>query len=81
MKEVERLHSFAKQVNATAFVTFFTGLQSFLTLVSKKHLVLATQRLAAVERRIKKIAEMLQEWVDIGREEREVIDKLIVAAN
>jgi len=81
MKEVERLHSFAKQVNATAFVTFLTGLQSFLTLVSKKHLVLATQRLAAVERRIQKIAEMLQEWVDIGREEREVIDKLIVAAN
>ena len=81
VQEVERLHGFAKQVNATALVTFLTGLQSFLILVSKKHLVLASERLAAVEKRIKRVVEMVQEWVDIGREEREVIDRLIAAAN
>lgn len=81
VQEVERLHSFAKQVNATALVTFLTGLQSFLILVSKKHLVLASEKLVAVEKRIKRVVEMVQEWVDIGREEREVIDRLIAAAN
>jgi hypothetical protein len=34
-----------------------------------------------VEKRIKRVVEMVQEWVDIGREEREVIDRLIAAAN
>ncbi len=81
LQEVERLHSCAKQVNATALVTFLTGLQSFLTLVSQKRLVLASEKLAAVERRIKRVVETVQEWVDIGREEREVIDRLIAAAN
>lgn len=81
LQEVERLHSCAKQVNATTLVTFLTGLQSFLTLVSQKRLVLASEKLAAVERRIKRVVEMVQEWVDIGREEREVIDRLIAAAN
>ena len=81
MQEVERLHGFAKHVNATALVTFLTGLQSFLTLVSQKQLVLASEKLAAVERRIKRVVEMVQEWVDIGREEREVIDRLVAAAD
>lgn len=81
MQEVERLHSFAKQVNATTLVTFLTGLQNFLTLISQKQLVLASEKLAAVERRIKRVVEMVQEWADIGREEREVIDRLITVAN
>ncbi len=81
IQQVERLHSFAKQVNATTLVTFLTGLGSFLTLVPQKQLVLASERFAAVERRIKKVVEMIQEWVDIGRDEREVIDRLITGAN
>ncbi len=81
IQEVERLHSIAGQVNAAALLTFLTGLRSFLTLVSQKQLVLATEKLAAVEKRFKKVVEMMQEWVDIGREEREVIDRLIAAGN
>jgi hypothetical protein len=81
IQEVERIHAFAKQVNATAIVTFLTGLQNFLTLLSQRPLVLASKKLKTVEDRINAVVAMAQEWADVGREERDAIERLIATSD
>jgi chemotaxis protein histidine kinase CheA len=77
VEHIERLQNRAKQANATPIVTFLAGLQNFVSILSQRRLLLAGQRLEAVEARIQKVLAMAQEWTAAGRSEREAMSRLL----
>jgi chemotaxis protein histidine kinase CheA len=77
VEHIERLQNRAKQTNSTPIVTFLAGLQNFVSILSQRRLVLAGQRLEAVEARIQKVLAMAQEWTAAGRSEREAMSRLL----
>jgi len=80
MQQIEYLQGVAKQANATPLVTFLTGLQSFLSLIVQRRIVIASQRVQAVEARIFAVATTIEEWISIGQQERDVMSRLPLAA-
>ena len=74
---LEHLQSIAKQAQAIPLVTFFTGLQNFVSLVLRHRLVLTTQRVQAVETRIRAVLATIEEWIIAGEQEREAMGKLL----
>ena len=71
--QVAQLSSAAQQVNAAPALTFLKGLHSFLTVVMQQRVVVAAQRFDSVETRLCSMMETVQDWVEIGREERAAI--------
>lgn len=74
---IEHLQGIAKQANATPLVTFLAGLQSFLSLVIHRRVVLASQRLESVEARIRAVLVTIDEWIAIGQQERDAMSRLL----
>lgn len=80
MQMVAGLQDLAKQTNATALVTFLTGLQSFLTLLIQRRIDIAAQRIQSVETRVLAVAGMVEEWIAAGQKELEMMSRLVPAA-
>jgi chemotaxis protein histidine kinase CheA len=77
---VGELWSASQQVNAVEAMTFFTGLQSFLTLVLAQRVVPAAPQFDKVEARLRGMPAIIQEWAEAGRRERGAIEALLPAA-
>lgn len=78
--QVNALWAASQQVNALQAMTFFMGLQSFLTIVTHRRVLPEARQFELVERRLRGILGHVQEWVEAGRKEREAIDALLPAA-
>ncbi|MEQ1795226.1 MAG: hypothetical protein ABL970_13670 [Nitrospira sp.] len=70
----------SQQVNAVEAMTFFTGLQSFLTIVTERSVVPSTPQFNKVEAKLRGMAPIIQEWAEAGRRERKAIEALLPAA-
>lgn len=79
LQEVAQLRTEAQQVNVTPAMTFFGGLQSFLSVVSQHHVRLAGVRVQAVVGRLDAIRELIHQWVERGRAERTAIGEALPA--
>lgn len=79
IRQVQDLREAARTANAAPVVTFLTGLHSFLTVVARRRVVLAVQRIEAVASRLPEVLSMAQQWVAVGQSERAAIDKLFPA--
>jgi chemotaxis protein histidine kinase CheA len=77
---LEHLQTIAKQAQAIPLVTFFTGLQNFLSLILKHRLNITTQRVQAVEARIHTVLTTIEEWIIAGDKERDAMGKLLPVA-
>ena len=74
------LWSVSQQVNAVEAMTFFTGLQSFLTLVMEQRVMPPVSQFKKVESRLRTMPTIIQEWAESGRRERGAIEALLPAA-
>ncbi len=81
LKDVAQLRTDAQQVNAGMAMTFFTGLQSFLTVVLHRQVILAAGRVESVKTRLQGMVEVIHQWVDQGRAERAAISGLLPASS
>lgn len=77
---VGALWAASQQVNALQAMTFFMGLQSFLTVVTQRRVLPESRQFEMVEERLRAILSHIQEWVEAGRVERGAIDALLPAA-
>lgn len=77
LREVSALQAAAQRVHATSVMTFLNGLRSFLTIVLQRRLVLASNKIEAVESRLHVVLAMAEEWVQTGRGELAAISKLL----
>jgi HPt (histidine-containing phosphotransfer) domain-containing protein len=73
------LWSASQQVNAVEAMTFFTGLQSFLTIVMEQRVIPQASQLKKVESRLRTMPTIIHEWAEAGRQERGVIEALLPA--
>ena len=74
------LWSVSQQVNAVEAMTFFTGLQSFLTIVIEQRVMIPASQLKKVESRLRTMPTIIEEWAEVGRRERGAIEALLPAA-
>lgn len=73
------LWSASQQVNAVEAMNFFTGLQSFLTIVMEQRVIPQASQLKKVESRLRSMPTIIHEWAEAGRRERGVIEALLPA--
>jgi hypothetical protein len=73
------LWSASQQVNAVEAMTFFTGLQSFLTIMMEQRVIPQASQLKKVESRLRSMPTIIHEWAEAGRRERGVIEALLPA--
>lgn len=77
LRAVSQLRADAQQVNAAPVMIFLTGLQSLLSVIIQRRVSVAAKRLVAVEGRVRSMAGILQQWVELGQAERTAINKLL----
>lgn len=77
---VSALWSVSQQADAVQAMTFFLGLQSFLTIVSERRVRPNPKQCEAVERRLRSMLDAMQAWVEAWRAERAAICALLPAA-
>jgi chemotaxis protein histidine kinase CheA len=77
LRDVSQLRADAQQVNAAPVMIFLTGLQSLLSVIIQRRVTLAANRLVAVEGRVRSMAGIIQQWVELGQAERAAINKLL----
>jgi hypothetical protein len=80
MLNIEHLQGIAKQAQATPLVTFLAGLQSFLSLIVQHRIVISSQRVQAVETRIRAVLVTIEEWITAGEQERDAMGRLLPVA-
>jgi len=61
-------------------MTFFTGLQSFLSIVLAQRVLPGAPQFEKVESRLREIPTMIQGWAEAGRRERGAIEALLPVA-
>jgi hypothetical protein len=77
LQEVMQLRVEAQQVNAGIAMTFFTGLQSLLSVVAQHRISLAAIRIEAITVRLGLIRGLIHQWVERGRAERTAIGQAL----
>jgi hypothetical protein len=77
LQEVQALHDCARTFEAKPVMQFFHGLHSFLTIVSQQTIDIPPPRLEAVEARMKRIASIAEQWVEIGKKERAAVQQVV----
>ena len=80
MHNIEHLQGMAKQAHVTPLVTFLAGLQSFLSLIVQHRIVITSQRVQAVETRIRAVLVTIEEWITAGEQERNAMGRLLPIA-
>lgn len=78
--QAAELWSVSQQVNAVEAMAFFTGLQSFLTIVMEQRVAPASSQFDKVVARLRGMPDIIQEWAEAGRQERGAIEALLPAA-
>jgi hypothetical protein len=79
IQEVTQLRAEAQQVNVTPAMTFFSGLQSLLSVLAQHRLPLAAARVHAITTRLVVVRELIHQWVERGRTERVAIGQALPA--
>ncbi|MGQ0812660.1 MAG: Hpt domain-containing protein [Nitrospiraceae bacterium] len=74
---VQRLREAAVMADAGPLLTFLSGLQAFVTIVTQRRIALAAKRIEAVESRLNGMMTMAQHWIEVRRLERAAIEKLL----
>lgn len=77
LQQVTQLWTAAQQVNASEAMTFFMGLQCFLTVALQQRVIIAAQKYDAVELRLRAMLDTIHMWVDAGQAERSAIVSLL----
>jgi hypothetical protein len=77
LQEVMQLRVEAQQVNAGIAMTFFSGLQSLLSVVAQHRISLAAIRIEAITVRLGLIRGLIHQWVERGRAERTAIGQAL----
>ncbi|MEP6958803.1 MAG: HD domain-containing phosphohydrolase [Nitrospirota bacterium] len=77
LEQVEALYDLASHVQATMITMFLQGLRSFLMVAAYRKTSTLAQRLGTVETRIHALIPMAEQWVNIGRVERSVINDIL----
>lgn len=77
LQEIHLLHEAARELEAKPIMLFFHGLQMFLGVMSRHGVSVLPQRIEAVISRLRTILPMAQEWVEIGRDERASVQKIV----
>lgn len=77
LQEVQALHDSAMAFEAKPVTKFFHGLHTFLEILSQKAVHIAASRVDAVELHIKKIVSIAEQWIEVGKKERAVIQQLV----
>lgn len=80
LDHVGALWAASQQVNALHAMSFFMGLQSFLTVVTQRRVLPEHRQFEMVEQRLRTMLSHIHEWVEAGRMERVAIDALLPAA-
>ncbi len=73
LQEVTQLRAESQQVNAGSAMTFFGGLQGFLTVIGQHHVRLAAPKVQAITARLGVIQDLVHQWLEKGRAERAAI--------
>jgi hypothetical protein len=79
IQEVTQLRAEAQQVNVTPAMTFFSGLQSLLSVLAQHRIRLAAGRVQAITARLGIVRELIHQWVERGRTERAAIGQALPA--
>jgi hypothetical protein len=77
LRQVTQLRAEAQQVNVTPAMTFFSGLQSLLSIVAQHRVRLAAARAQAITARLGIIRALIHQWVERGRTERAAIGQAL----
>jgi len=77
LQEIALLYETARAVDATMVVQFLHGLETLLMEVFYKRVNVLPQRFEVVGARLKTLLAEAQKWVDVGRAERTVIEKVL----
>jgi hypothetical protein len=80
IQTIEHLQGVATQAHVTPLATFLTGLQSFISLILERRIVIPSQRVQAVEIRIRAVVDTIEEWIKAGERERDAMCGLLPAA-
>ena len=81
LQDVARLRTEAQQVNAGSAMMFFAGLNSLLTVVAQRRVLLAAPRVESVKARLHVMSDAIRQWVEHGRAQRVAIDQLLSASH
>jgi chemotaxis protein histidine kinase CheA len=77
LQDVGRLRDEAFAAGATAVMSFFKGLHSWLSLATRQGVTVAPQRVEAVEARLKSALTMTQQWVEVGRMKKANVEQFL----
>lgn len=77
IESVRALSETARRARATSIMQFLQGLSTFLNVVAERGAFLVMGRLDAVEFRLGAVVPMVQQWVEMGRIEREAIGMVL----
>lgn len=73
-----QLWSTAQQVNAPHAMSFFMGLNSFLTIVTQQRVTVHAEHYEAVQSRLRQSVTSIEEWAESGRTERLAIQSALL---
>jgi chemotaxis protein histidine kinase CheA len=77
LQEIRLLHDAARALDAKTIMGFFHGLQTFLGILSRKGVLVLPQRIDAVLSRLRSILPLAEQWVEVGKQDRTSIQKLV----
>ncbi len=77
LQDIVRLRDEAYAAGASAVMSFFKGLHSWLSLVARQQISVQPQRFEAVEARLKAAVTMTQQWVDVGRMKKANVEQFL----
>ncbi|HJU05500.1 MAG TPA: hypothetical protein VJ692_10150 [Nitrospiraceae bacterium] len=77
LQEIRLLHDAARALDAKTIMGFFHGLQMFVGILSSKGVSVLPQRIDAVLSRLRSIVPLAQQWVEIGKQDRASIQRLV----
>ena len=77
LQDVVRLRDEAYAAGASAVMSFFKGLHSWLSLVARQQISVPAQRYEAVESRLQSAVTMAQQWVDVGRMKKANVEQFL----
>jgi len=77
LQDVVRLRDEAYAAGASAVMSFFKGLHSWLSLVARQQIAVQPQRYEAVESRLKSAVTMTRQWVDVGRMKKANVEQFL----
>ena len=77
LQDIGRLRDEAFAAGAASVMSFFKGLHSWLSLATRQDVIVAPQRVEAVESRLKSALTMTQQWVEVGRMKKANVEQFL----